>query len=278
MKFYRKAEHAVQAIVDAFEQGTIPKALANVFIKRNDSSPCRAWSWNNQLLVALAGFSDARGFRQWEKVKRHVQKGQKARCNILIPVTISKDRTDDSDDAEPEIRCIGFTSSPVFGLSQTDGKPVEVDDEAEAWLQSLPLRGLAEAWGLEVQSYNGRKTAALGWYRAGQTIALGVENLSTWTHELCHAADDRLGTMQGSDKPDREIVAELAGATLLECLGQEADSDRGGAWAYILAYTQRNRTKALTSCSRLLTRVCNVVALILDEAATLPALDTQKGG
>ena len=32
-------------------------------------------------------------------------------------------------------------------------------------------------------------------YRHGQVIALGVQNLSTWCHEMVHAADDRLGKL-----------------------------------------------------------------------------------
>jgi len=270
MKFYRQAEASAQAIVEAFEQGTVPKALANMFIRRKDTSPCRSWSWSNQLLVALAGYSDARGFRQWKQAGRHVKKGEKARCSILIPVTV-KAETEDKATGETveEARCIGFTSSPVFGLPQTEGKPIETDHEAENWLRSLPLHDLAKAWRLDVESYNGHESGYLGYYQPGKGIALGVKNLSTWAHELSHAADDRLGEMGRSSKPDREIVAELAGATLLECLGNDTEADRGGAWTYIMRYCQENRTKALTACNRLLERVCNVVALILDESTAL---------
>ena len=71
-KFYGKAEAAARTILEAFQSGNLPKSLAPIFIHRKDDVPCRQWSWSNQLLTALAGHSDARGFRQWEAAGRHV--------------------------------------------------------------------------------------------------------------------------------------------------------------------------------------------------------------
>ena len=69
----------------------------------------------------------------------------------------------------------------------------------------------------------------LGQYRHGTGIALGVENLSTWCHELVHAADDRNGKLRGK-KVRKETVAELGGAVLLSILGYENKTDLGGCW------------------------------------------------
>ncbi len=107
-----------------------------------------------------------------------------------------------------------------------------------AWLESLPVRDVAESWGLSVDAYNGRGGAALGRYRHGTSIALGVENLSTWAHELVHAADDRLGQLKERGQHWRsETVAELGGAILLEILGHDVESDRRG----LLGLRQRIR-------------------------------------
>ena len=83
MQFYRKAESAASRILEAFRTGNLPQALAPIFIRRKDNVPCRAWSWSNQLLTALAGHSDARGYRQWQEVGRHVKKGEKS-FHILV--------------------------------------------------------------------------------------------------------------------------------------------------------------------------------------------------
>jgi hypothetical protein len=96
---------------------------------------------------------------------------------------------------------------------------------------------VAKGWGLSVDAFNGRSGATLGKYRTGHGIALGVENLATWAHEMCHAADDRLGHLKERGQHWRsETVAELGGAILLEILGYQTDSDRGGCWEYVKAY------------------------------------------
>ena len=82
--FTDKAEQAAARILQAFESGNLPKSLAPIFINRKDNIPCRAWSWSNQLLTALAGYSDARSYKQWLTVGRQVQKGEKSFC-ILEP-------------------------------------------------------------------------------------------------------------------------------------------------------------------------------------------------
>jgi hypothetical protein len=80
-----KAAGAADDILRAFQNPNgLPAPLDQVFIRRRDNAPCRAWSWRHQLLAALHGHADARGFRHWEQVGRHVRKGEKA-FNILSP-------------------------------------------------------------------------------------------------------------------------------------------------------------------------------------------------
>ncbi|MFH1267077.1 MAG: ArdC family protein [Planctomycetota bacterium] len=123
-RFYRKAADAATAILKAFESGDLPNRLALVFVHRKDNVPCRAWSWSNQLLTALTGHSDARGCRQWEKVGRHVKKGEKA-FYILSPC-MKRYTAENKETGEKETRSFayGFTSTAVFGLSQTEGDPL----------------------------------------------------------------------------------------------------------------------------------------------------------
>ena len=98
MRFYGKAEASARRILDLFESGDVPKSLAPIFIKRHDNIPCRKWSWSNQLLTALAGHDDARGFRQWQAADRCVKKGEHG-FPILVPMhakreTVNKTRRD----------------------------------------------------------------------------------------------------------------------------------------------------------------------------------------
>ncbi len=268
-KFYGKAEEAANRIVDAFRSGNLPKALAPVFVQRDDDIPCRKWSWNNQLLTALAGYDDARGFRQWKQTGRSVKKGEKS-FQILAPVTVKRTVIDDAGNESDGCAVVGFKSVAVFGYEQTEGAPLADRIEAERFIDSLPLIDVARAWGLSVATYSGQSGKALGKYRPGHAIALGVENHSTWAHELMHAADDRLGALTERGQHWRsETVAELGGAVLLECIGESSEADLGGCWRYVEAYAKAAEIDAVTACLRVLKRVCDAVALILDTADSL---------
>ncbi len=271
-RFYGQAESAVARILEAFRSGNLPKAMAPVFIHRKDNVPCRSWSWSNQLLAALFGQGDARGYRQWQEVGRFVKKGEKA-FHILVPMLGAVTETDKETGEEVERkRLYGFKSAPVFGVQQTDGDSVlPADPDVREWLESLPLVDVAQSWGLNVDCFNGEGSRYMGFYRHGQGIALGVKNLSTWAHELVHAADDRAGTMTKApgQQPDNEVVAELGGAILLEILGHEGETDRGGCWQYIQAYAERDKIEPVSACIKVLSRTCDAVALILDSAEAL---------
>jgi hypothetical protein len=279
MQFYRKAESAASQILEAFQSGNLPQALAPIFIRRKDNVPCRAWSWSNQLLAALHGTSDARGYRQWQEVGRQVKKGEKS-FPILVPI-VRKRTTENRETGQEEetTYLAGFTSAPVFGIEQTEGDPLPAPDpEVTTWLDSLPLLEVAREWGLSIDAYNGRPGAPLGKYRHGRGIALGVQNLSTWAHEMCHAADDRLGNLQERGQHWRsETVAELGGAILLEILGYQRESDRGGCWEYVKAYAADARIEPTAACQRVLKRTCDAVALILDTAEVTRERQTGQG-
>ena len=280
MKFYGQSEAVATQILDTFRSGELPAALAPIFIRRADAVPCRAWSWSNQLLTALAATSDARGYRQWLDVGRAVRKGSHA-FHILGPIAVKREERDaDTGETHERFAVVGFKSIPVFRIEDTvvvdDAKwsaASKADADSAAFIDGLPLVSVARSWGLNVEAFNGTESSALGWYSGDRSaIALGVKNLSTWAHELAHAADERShGKLRGGQHADQEIVAELGGAVLLECLGFHVDADLGGAWRYIDSHASRASVVPLTFCERVLRRVCESVSLILDTAAELSA-------
>ncbi len=273
MKLYGKhTEEVAQRIVDAFRNPEqLPAALAPIFIHRKDDVPCRKWSWHNQLITVLSGTTDARGIKQWNTAGRKIRAGSKALW-ILAPCLKSiTEKNDAGDEAKRQI-LYGFRSVPVFAVEDTEGEDLpQGDDQYDTWIQELPLVEVAERWGINVGSYSHAGNAPLGYYRYGQTgqaIMLGVENLSTWAHELIHAADHKLGALKEA-KWHREIVAELGGAILLECMGKQHDADLGGAYSYIEAYARDAGKDTVKACIEVLGRVCECVKLILDTAESL---------
>lgn len=270
-KLYGRAADVGGEIVEKFKNpSSLPAPLARVFIRRKDQSPCRKWSWGNQLIVAMHGYSEARGFRQWGEVGRHVVKGQKA-VYILAPCVKKFEAEGDDGTTEEHSAVYGFRCVPVFGLEQTAGDPLPVDEEATAWLASLPLREVAESWGIKIQSYDGAEGGRLGFYScAGDRIGLGVQNLSTWAHELTHAADARnIGGLKPGQRVDQEVVAELGAAILLTLLGKPSDADLGGCWSYVESYVAKTGKTTVDVCLELLNRTCRAVDLILSTAESL---------
>jgi hypothetical protein len=223
--------------------------------------------------VILNGFTDARTFLQWQEVGRNVSKGQKA-FYILAPVT--RKITDKNTKEEKVIVC-GFRGLLVFGQQQTEGQPLPSGDpDIEKWIESLPFLAVAKNWNVAVETFDGEVMGFLGCYRNGKAIELGVKNLSTWAHEMVHAADDRNGSLKEKGQHWRsETVAELGGAVLLEILGLKHEADLGGCWGYIQSYAEKEKIGVTEACLRGLDRTCKAVALILDTAeATLASANT----
>ncbi|MCX5758752.1 MAG: M48 family peptidase, partial [Candidatus Hydrogenedentes bacterium] len=135
MKFYGHAQEGGQRIVEAFQHpDTLPQALAPIFIHRKDDVPCRKWSWHNQLIAALCGTTDARGFRQWDEVKRKVKKGSKA---VWILAPCAKTIKDKNVKGEEVVRRVlfGFRGIPVFAVEDTEGEPLPAsDDRYDSWV------------------------------------------------------------------------------------------------------------------------------------------------
>lgn len=267
MKYYGKSKEVAEAIIDRFQNGDVPEALSQIFVNRSDDIPSSKWSWGNRFIQAIHGTSDGRGFRQWQHAGRKVKKGSKA-FYILAPC-IGKKKDENGEDV-PIL--FGFKSVPVFALESTEITDREkwescsgVDHKEEQRLEDLPLKAVADAWGIKVKSYNGKGAGALGYYSHNGVIALGTENLSTWVHELVHAADhkNKTLTVKGGQQADNEIVAEFGGAVILTLLGKKHEADLGGAWDYIKAYSKGKDPISL--CCKLVNRICDCVQIILEE-------------
>ena len=272
MKYYGKSKEVCEKIIQQFESGNVPAALKQVFVNRSDNIPSDKWSWNNRFIQAIHGTHDSRGFKQWQAAGRKVSKGSKA-LHILGPC-VGKKKDLDENGKEVEVPVLfGFRSIPVFALESTEitdpdkwEKCSGIDHAEENRLQELPLREVAERWNIKVKSFSGKGGKTLGYYSHSDAIALGVENLSTWCHELVHAADHNLGTLTiaPGQQTDNEIVAELGGAVILQLLGYEAESDIGGAWDYIKTYSKNDKNKAISLCCKFIDRICNCVQAILN--------------
>ncbi|MFH1141048.1 MAG: hypothetical protein V1724_05145 [Chloroflexota bacterium] len=266
MKLPDKAHEILQRLLIAFQQGTIPAALARTIIPSLDV-PCSHWSLNNRILALLAGTADARGFRQWTQVGRYVRPGRKC-FYILAPLLVARSK-EDEEDSDRDVRLAGFRAVPVFRVEDTAGEPLNYPPLAPS--QPPPLADVADAWGLTVSytDFSGPTAPAYGSYSPSQKrIRLATHDEVTFFHELAHAAHERAkGQLRHGQDWSQEVVAALTAATLLHLYGCRPDD--GGAYAYIAGYAKEASKDAYRACLSVISEVEQCLNQILATAHSL---------
>lgn len=278
-----RIEASVNRLLEMFETGNLPAAIAHKFIAGSSSQrPCDSWSLSNYCIMLAHGTTDARGFKAWLEVGRAVRKGERA-IYILGPVLVA-DKERRAAGIDGAVKLIGFKPVPVFALASTD----VVD--ADTWekhrtrtspeLQPAalpPLFEVAQAMGLRVQ-YAGKRGSqgAWGWYSPGRLeIRLFTHAPSVFLHELAHHAD-RLN--QGQLKPGQdaaqEIVAEMAAAVLCHLLEPEfpelnLTSGLHFSREYVTHYASKTGQPSARAVLSLLDRIGKCVSRILEVASAL---------
>jgi len=251
-----RAAEATQNLIAMFESGDLPEAIAETLIARDQSeAPSAKWSLGNQLLQLLAGTKDARGFKQWDKVNRKVKKGAKA-LYILGPITVKiKD-----DDGTERTFIRGFKGIPVFAVEDTEGEPVEVPDYTP--MQLPPLMERAEELGVSVD-YRPYVGGFRGFYAPSlDHICLVTHDISTFFHELAHAAHARIEPLKNGQDARQEIVAEAVAGVLCLMYGVEGYAAKNHEYIAHYAGEHKNPAKAVLS---VLTTVQKVLDLILHD-------------
>jgi len=269
VKYQGNAREIAESIVEQFKSGNIIAPLSQVFFQ-NPDLPSANYSVGNKLLIALTAmfrgvnYTGAGGFKFWQEKNRHVRKGEKA-IYILAPLLGKREEEQENGEKKTVSYIYGFKSIPVFAMEQTEGEPLAGQDDREEFIKNLPFREVAEAWGISVGvDY---RPNALGYYSpSAQLIGLAVKNLSTWAHELTHAADDRLHKLSFGQVKEEEIVAELGGAILLTLIGDTYSADIGGCWNYISSYAGNNDEEIISIVMSLLDRTSRCVQFIIDTA------------
>ncbi|BBO73084.1 hypothetical protein DSCW_05010 [Desulfosarcina widdelii] len=246
----------VSGIIAAFERGDIPEAIAYSMFPAADI-PSSSWSLLNRTVMFLSGTQDARGYRQWQQVGRHVKKGGKA-IYILVP-KIAK--TVDGQTGEEETILRGFVCRPVFRIEDTDGEPLEYE---QIELPDFPLIERAEEWGIAVKAIPGNYRYWGCYSPTRKEISLATDEEAVFFHELAHAAHDRVkGGLKGGQDPLQEIVAELSAAALCRMVGKKAAERLGNNYRYIKRYAEEIGMTAHGACLKVLGETEKVMSIIL---------------
>ena len=205
----------------------------------------------------FSGTNDARGFRQWQEVGRHVKKGSKA-FTILAPRFIKKDT---EDQEETKTILIGFLAVPVFRVEDTEGEPL---DYQKIELPELPLMEVAQEWGISVKAIPGNYCYFGYFSQDRREIALATKEESVFFHELAHAAHQRiLGKLKNGQDWMQEIVAELSAGVLCRVVGKTS-KHLGNSYRYIEVYARRANLTPWQGCMKVMSDTEKVLNLIMD--------------
>lgn len=247
----------VSAIITAFERGDIPETIAYSMFPIADI-PSSKWSLLNRTLMFLSGTQDARGYRQWKQVGRHVKKGGKA-IYILVP-RITK--TVDSQTGEEELMLKGFLCKPVFRVEDTAGDPLKYE---QIELPDFPLIERANEWGIAIKAIPGNYRYCGCYSMNRKEISLATDEEAVFFHELAHAAHDQIKAgLKGGQDPLQEIVAELSAAALCRMVGKKTTERLGNNYRYIKRYAEEIGMTPHGACLNVMAETEKVLNLILE--------------
>lgn len=261
-------QEALSGILQEFQQGTIPEAIALAMFPQVDI-PSAKWSLLNRLLMILAGTADARGIKQWNKVGRKVKKGAKA-FRIFAPRIIRVKTQNPAEPLEDEDKgiqerqkVVGFLLIPVFRVEDTEGEPLTYEDLE---VPDLPLMEVAMAWDLEVKAIPGNTWFYGSFQASAGEISLASPEEKVFFHELAHGAHSRLGRLKESAPWQREMVAELSAAVLCRVCGRQPDENLGESFGYLKNQAKKAGLTVTQACLGVLSEVEAVLSLVFSVA------------
>jgi len=242
-----RIKEAMETLLKIFKEDNLEKVARAVF--RGGDIPADKWSFLNRVLMYLNDTEDARGFRQWQAVGRHVKKGSKA-FYILAPMI--KKVIDEETTEEKQILA-GFKAIPVFRIEDTEGEPV-ISQNFEV---NIPyeFNGIIQELGLKVRPVRFCGSAYGSYNLLNKEIKLASPEIEVFLHELSHAVDDRLTGLKIGQRKDQEVTAEFSAAVIAHLMGYKIPL--GNVREYIENYSFRE----LMSC---LARIEKIVSYVIE--------------
>ena len=262
-----RIREAMETVLKAFENSPEKVALA---VFKGNGKPSNAWSFFNRLIMFMHDTTDARGFRQWQKVGRRVKKGAKAFYILApikkkVPVKVRREEERINENGEVEVveveetihvdKLVGFKPVPVFRYEDTEGEPlpeenfsIEIPYEFNCIIEELGLKVETTAFRNYYGTYN-LKT---------KVIRIASPELIVFLHELVHAVDDHLHSIQGGQIPLQEVVAEFSAAVIAYLMGYKIPL--GNVKEYIEHY-------GFTELFKAFARVERVVSFVVEKTS-----------
>lgn len=257
---------------EIFESGRLAEYLA--FMGR-----FHTYSMRNQVLIMVQHPTATlvTGYKAWEKMNRHVRKGEKG-INILAPLpckhTVTYEDEVTGEEVEEEKVYMRYKTVSVFALDQTEGEDIpdlthKLSGGNEEELKEL-LYKLGNIANCPV-SFESIPGSANGYFSPDRNVIVVKESLptlhkvKTLCHEMAHARLHGHGCPQESaDNATMEVQAESVAFCVLNYLGLDSSEYSFG---YVAGWAKDKGDKVLmTNLQIIRDTACGIIeALDLEE-------------
>jgi len=227
------------------------------------------YSVGNAILIQLQKRDATRvaGFRAWQRLGRHVKKGEHG-IAIMAPVVYRpKARPYDSDkDKDADETISTFKTAYVFDISQTEGKPLpgfaRARGDPGAYLQRLE-RFVSDR-GIKLERHESLRMAE--GVSIGGTILLKAclapaEEFSVLVHELAHEMLHQDPANRPKDRTVREAEAEAVAYVVCQGIGLDVNTASSD---YIQLYDGDKKT-LMTSLERIQRTAAEILEAVTAE-------------
>ena len=221
------------------------------------------YSMYNQMLIAMQrpGSTRVAGFRKWKEMDRSVMKGERG-ISILRPAVVKADQMDAKgkpvigSDGKPvkTSKVVGFSTTSVFDVSQTEGKPLP---EAYEALSEEPPAGFIDDLEQSIRdagftvTYEPMPGSGQGWTEPVTKRVVIDEALSpaerarTLAHERGHIEMghldrvDEYHTGHGGERGAMEVEAESFAYVICRSQGM-SPAVGGGSSTYVAGWSRKD--------------------------------------
>lgn len=271
-----------QGISDLFDSETYKSYLKTM-------SKFTSYSLNNTLLIAMQkpDATTVAGFSTWQKLNRHIIKGEKA-IKIIAPCTYKRKAETNVTDADgknilgrdgrpvkeqTEKVLMGFKVVNVFDYSQTEGEPLpeiahKLDGTVSGYTDFLDALKQFSPVPIAFKAIEG---SANGYYHlADKNIVIDdgmsqAMNCKTGIHELAHALlhdrDSGLEKDSALNRQIKEVQAESVAFTVCQYYGIDTSDYSFG---YIAGWSSNKDLKELRSSLDIIRRTAQTIIAGVD--------------
>lgn len=250
----RRALDELAAALEAGESESLRAYLAGM-------ARFHRYSLGNVFLIHMQcpQASHIAGFRAWQRLGRHVRRGEKA-IRILAPVVWR-----DPDDEARKAHLVAFRTACVFDISQTEGKPLAAFAAVagDPGVHLARLKDFIADSGITLE-YSDRTGGAEGMSMGGSIVLKAglkpAEELSVLAHEAAHELLHRNEEARATGRTIRETEAEAVAFVVCQAVGLETNT---AAADYIRLYRGDKET-LLASLERIQRTAATIIHGVLD--------------